>query len=342
MRTTRLAASAALALLGAAAPALAETPTLTISVYGIAQDAYKKDLYDPFEAICGCTLVVETGNSSERLAKLEANKAAPVIDVAAIADFNALEAVRKDLVQPIDVAKLANYGALYDIAQDPLGGHMAVGYTFYSTSIVYRSDKVTITSWKDLFKPELAGRIALPNITTTQGPSAIYMIDKAEGGTTPDLKAGIDAIAANRDNVVTFYERGSQIPQLFEQEEILAAVVGRFGWANIRKLDLPIKWATPSEGQTGGMNVLTLVKGTKNEALALQFIDYWLSKDVQTRLAADLVDSPANKTVEVPAETAESLTYGAETAASLHFIAPADMLEHREAWVAGWNAKVTQ
>jgi putative spermidine/putrescine transport system substrate-binding protein len=341
MISTRMAAGAALAVL-IASPAFAETPTLTISVYGIAQDAYRKDLYDPFEATCGCKLVVETGNSSERLAKLEANKASPVIDVAAIADFNALEAAKKDLIQPIDVSKLSNHGALYDLAQDPLGGHLAIGYTFYSTSIVYRSDKVSIASWKDLFKPELAGRIALPNITTTQGPLAIYMIDKAEGGTTPDLKAGIDAIAAHREDVVTFYERGSQIPQLFEQEEILAAVVGRFGWANIKKLDLPIQWATPSEGQTGGMNVLTLVKGTRNEALALKFIDYWLSQEVQTRLALDLVDSPANKSVEVPAETAEALTYGAETAASLSFIKPAAMLENREAWVAGWNAKVAQ
>ncbi|WP_225769014.1 polyamine ABC transporter substrate-binding protein [Inquilinus sp. Marseille-Q2685] len=341
MISIRMAAGATLALLGSSA-ALAETPTLTISVYGVAQDAYRKDLYDPFEAICGCKLVVETGNSSERLAKLEANKASPVIDVAAIADFNALEAARKDLIQPIDVSKLSNYGALYDFAQDPIGGHLAVGYTFYSTSIVYRSDKVSISSWKDLFKPELAGRIALPNITTTQGPLAIYMIDKAEGGTTPDLKAGIDAVAAHREDVVTFYERGSQIPQLFEQEEILAAVVGRFGWANIKKLDLPIQWATPSEGQTGGMNVLTLVKGSRNEELALKFIDYWLSKEVQTRLAMDLVDSPANRTVEVPPETAEALTYGAETAASLSFIKPVAMLENREAWVAGWNAKVAQ
>lgn len=342
MISTRLIATAAAALIGSAPAALAETPTLTISVYGIAQDQYKKDLYDPFEKTCGCKLVVETGNSSERLAKLQANKASPVIDVAAIADFNALEAAKKDLLEPIDASKLSNYDQLYDFAKDPLGDKMAIGYTFYSTSIVYRSDKVKIDSWKDLFKPELAGRIALPNITTTQGPLALYMIDKAEGGNTPDLKAGIDAIAKNKANVVTFYERGSQIPQLFEQEEILAAVVGRFGWANLLKIDMPIKWATPKEGQTGGMNVLTLVKGTKHKDLALKFIDYWLSKEVQTKLANDLVDSPANKTVEVDAKTAEALTYGKETADSLKFIPPATVLENRDAWVAGWNAKVAQ
>ncbi len=45
---------------------------LTISVYSFAQDAYKEALYDPFEAICDCELVIETGNSVERMAKIEA------------------------------------------------------------------------------------------------------------------------------------------------------------------------------------------------------------------------------------------------------------------------------
>ncbi|MFD2236502.1 ABC transporter substrate-binding protein [Aureimonas populi] len=342
MKTTLLSAASFLTLASLASPALAQTPTLTISVYGIAQDAYSEALYRPFEAQCGCTLVVETGNSSERLAKLEANAGAPVIDVAALADFNALEAAQAGLLQPIDTSKLSNYEAIYDFAKDPVGGAMAVGYTFYSTSIVYRSDLVSIESWKDLFQEGLAGRVALPNITTTQGPLAIYMIDKAEGGTTPDLAAGIAAIGEHRDDIVTFYERGSQVPQLLQQEEIAAAVVGRFGWANIAKLDLPVEWAEPVEGQTGGMNVLSIVKGTQNEELAHRFIDYWLSQEVQTKLAMGLVDSPVNAAVEVPEEIAEGLTYGAETAESIEFIAPQTMLDNRDAWVAAWNETVAR
>jgi len=334
-------AAVALALLAAGA-AHAQTPTLTISVYGIAQDAYRKALYDPFEKTCGCKLVVETGNSSERLAKLEANAAAPVIDVAAISDASALEAANKGLIQKIDPSKLSNYGALYDFAKDPLGNGMAVGYTFYGTSIVYRSDKVKVDSWLDLFSPALAGRIALPNITTTQGPLALYVIEKAAGGKSEDFATAIDLVAKHRKDVVTFYERGSQIPQLMQQEEILAAFVGRFGWAGIKKIDLPIQWANPKEGQTGGMNVLAIVKGTKQVDLAHRFVDYWLSQEVQTKLAEALVDSPANRKVTVSDKIAEGLTYGAEAAESIRFIAPKTQVEHRDQWVAQWNEKVAR
>lgn len=332
-----LLASAALLLSVTAASA---GPTLTVSVYGVSQDAYKKDLYTPFEQKCGCTLVVETGNSSERLAKMEARKNDPVIDVAAIADFDALTAVRKDLVQPIDVSKLTSFAQLYDFAKDPVGGHNAIGYTFYSTSIVYRTDRVKISSWGDLFSPALKGRVALPNVSTTQGPLTLFMLDKALGGTTPDFATAIGKVGANKDAVVTFYERGAQIPQLLQQDEIDAAVIGRFGWAGVAKIGMPIAWATPKEGQTGGMNVLTLVKGSKNAELAHQFIDFWLSEEVQTKLAMDLVDSPVNTTVKVPENVANAITYGADTAASLSFIPPAQLLENREAWIAGWNARV--
>ena len=75
----------ALALAGALGSAAeAQDKTLTISVYSFAQDEYKEALYDPFEEICGCELVVETGNSVERMAKIEANAADPVIDMAVL------------------------------------------------------------------------------------------------------------------------------------------------------------------------------------------------------------------------------------------------------------------
>ena len=74
-----LLASSAL-LLVTAPVASAQEKTLTISVYGFAQDAFKELVYTPFEQKCGCKLVVETGNSVERLAKMEANKASPVVE----------------------------------------------------------------------------------------------------------------------------------------------------------------------------------------------------------------------------------------------------------------------
>jgi putative spermidine/putrescine transport system substrate-binding protein len=123
-----LMASAALAGLVPFA-ASAQERTLTISVYAFAQDDFKTLVYDPFEAKCGCKLVVETGNSVERLAKMEANKANPVVDMAVVSMADALAASRAGLIDKVDTSKLANFSKLYDVAKDPNGDGMSVGYT---------------------------------------------------------------------------------------------------------------------------------------------------------------------------------------------------------------------
>ncbi len=324
----------------AATAALSSEKTLTISVYGFNQDNFETLLYAPFEEICGCDVVVETGNSVERMAKIEANAAAPVIDMAVISSHDALAAARKGLLQPIDVSKLSNYEKLYDIAKDPLGNGMAIGYTFYATSIVYRPDKLEIDSWGDLLSEKLAGSAAFPDITTTQAPISLFMLGKALGDDSASMDTPISAIGEKADDFVTFYSRSSQLAQLMVQEEVLAAPVGRFAWSRFNDAGLPFAWANPKEGQTGGINVMIMTRDNGNEELALQFMDYWLSTEAQTRLAEALVDSPANKEVRVTEDIAENLTYGAEMVGTLNLLPPEVILDNREAWIESWNTKV--
>ncbi|WP_217429577.1 ABC transporter substrate-binding protein [Sphingomonas bacterium] len=316
--------------------------TLTISVYGFSQDDYSTILYKPFEAQCGCKVIVEVGNSSERLAKLDANRAHPVIDIAVLATSDALEAARSGLLAKIDASKLANYPKLYDIAKDPNRDGMAVGYTIYSTSIVYRADKVAITSWGDLLSNELSGYVALPSVYTNQGPQTFYMIGRAMGSSRSDLQVPIDAVGARKDAVATFYVRASQLAQLFGQEEIWAAPVGRFAWASLKKSRLPLRWATPKEGQIGSMNVMVLVKGSKHADLARRFIDFWLSTEVQTKLAQRLIDSPANKDVRVPPEIADNLTYGPDMIRQLRFMDSVVVVNNKRLWLAKANRVIGQ
>jgi putative spermidine/putrescine transport system substrate-binding protein len=325
-----------------AGTAHAEEKTLTISVYAFAQDEYKEIVYTPFEQKCGCKVVIETGNSVERLAKMETNKANPVVDMAVVSMADALQASRAGLIDKINTAKLANFNKLYDIAKDPNGDGMSVGYTFYATSIVYRTDKMKIDSWADLLKPEYASHVAFPNISTNQGPPALYMLGKAMGKDSPDLKAPIEALGEKKDDIVTFYVKSSQLVQLMQQEEIWAAPIGRFSWSPFTKLNLPLGWATPKEGQTGGMNVMVLTKGSKHQDLALQFMDFWLSTEVQTKLAEKLVDSPANKEVKVSDSVANNITYGEDTAKSLKLIPSAVALDNRDTWLKAWNSTVGQ
>ncbi len=220
---------------------------------------------------------------------------------------------------------------------------MGVGYTAFSTSIVYRTDRIpSMTSWKDLWRPELRQRVAIPNITTSQAPNVIMMADRAFGGTSADFAGGIAKLSELKPNIVTFYERGAQVVTLFAQDEIWAAPVGRFNWGNLRRTGLPLAWLRPAEGEAGGVNVMVLIKGSKRQDLAYRLMDRWLSAPIQKALADALVDSPVNREVVLSPEIAEVSTYGDEALAKLQLIPPAAHLEHRNGWVSGWNARVAR
>ncbi|MFV0491094.1 MAG: PotD/PotF family extracellular solute-binding protein [Pseudorhodobacter sp.] len=343
MKVTKLMGAAALGAF-CATGALAQEKTLTISVYAFAQDEFKELVYDPFEEICGCNLVVETGNSIERMSKIEANREKPVIDMAVLSVHDALALSRKDLLQEIDTAKLSNYADIFDVAKDPLGNGQAVGYTIYATSIVYRADKIDIQSWNDLFKPELKGLVALPDITTNQGPKTLWMIGNAMGDDDTSLKAPMERVGEHAADIATFYTRSSQLAQLVQQEEVWVAPVGRFAWSRFKDNGFDMKWAEPAEGQFGDMNVMIMPQGISEENvdLALQFMDFWLSPEIQLALAEALVDSPVNSKVEVSPEAAEGLTVGADLINSLKIMAPATILDNRDAWLELWNSTVVQ
>ena len=326
----------------AAAPAQAQKRTLVLSTYGLNADLFKKHVYEPFSQRCGCELVLETGNAAERLAKLDARKANPTVDVVQITDFLALEASQKGLLQAIDHAQLKNLSQIYDFARDPLRNREAIAYTLYSVGLVVRTDKPssTISSWKDLARPELKGRVMLANITSNQGLAQLFMVDRASGGFAGDMAAGFARLAEVKPNVVTYYAQTAQMTALFAQDEAWVAPVGRFGWLNLKKTGKPLAWVVPREGQAGMMNTISIVRGSKNADLAHQLIDFWLSKDVQLALANDLADSPVNREVKPRPEAAEALTWGKAQIDSLVFMKPEAVLRDRAGWVAQWNRMI--
>ncbi|OLV16946.1 ABC transporter substrate-binding protein [Deinococcus marmoris] len=324
------------------AAAQAQKTTLVVSGFGIAQDKIEKNIAKPFEAVCGCNVVFEVGNNADRLAKLTARKANPNVDVVLLADYFAKQASNQGLFEKLDTAQLSNYGKLYDFARDPLKDGTAVAFTVYSVSIVYRTDKITkpITSWKDLWRPELAGKVALPNITTTQGPPTVWLVNRAYGGKDSDASAAFGQLGKLK--VLTYYNQSSQVTSLFAQDEIWAAPVGRFAWGGLLNTKKPLAWARLSDGQAGLVNVASVVKGSKNVALAHKFIDFMLSTPVQTAQALDLVDSPVNKQVKLPAAVANQLTVGVSQVAGLRFMDTSYVLTNRDNWIQRWNREVVK
>lgn len=332
-----------LCLAGLSMPAFAARE-IVLSTYGFNNTIFQKHVYSPFEKMCDCKVVLETGNAASRLSKLEARKENPNVDLLQITDFLALEASSKGLLQPIDHGKLKNLDQVHPFGKDPLGNKEAVAYTLYSVGLVVRTDKPSgkVTSWQDLWNPELKGHLMLANITGNQGLAQVFMVDRVFGGNTADKARGFAKLTEIKSNAVTFYTQSAQMTAMFAQDEAWVAPVGRFSWLNLRKTGKPLAWVVPKEGQVGMMNTMSIVKGSKNSDLAHQLIDFWLSAPVQKALADELADSPINRTVTPKPEAQDDLTWGKAQIDSLVFMNAQEVLRERGAWVNSWNKMVTK
>lgn len=328
---------------GAEGDAAAELPSfegqeLNISTFSFNAELLQKNVYDPFMAATGCKLIVEGGKNAERVTKIKETPAN--YDVVIIGDAFIADLIDDGLIETIDSSKLTNLDALYDNAKAPFGEEYGPAYTFNRLGIVY--DKATcpieITSWADLWNPELEGQIAIPDITTTSGPLFYYSVAKM-AGLTPgqDDDAIFEKFAELKPNVMKTYTSANDTITMLNQGEISVAVLLDFSYTAAKSASEDYVWVDPSEGNYSGYNTINIIKGCQNKELAETFIDFYISKEVQLAEALDGVDSPVRTDVELTEEQAANFTYGKDMIDNL-LLPDWEVINANKAdWTNRWN-----
>lgn len=315
-----------------------EGQELKISTFSFNAELLQKNVYDPFMEATGCKLIVEGGKNAERVTKIK--ETPENYDVVIIGDAFIADLIDAGLIDTIDSSKLTNLDALYENAKAPFGAEYGPAYTFNRLGIVY--DKATcpieITSWADLWNPELEGQIAIPDITTTSGPLLYYSTAKM-AGLTPgqDDDAIFEKLAELKPNVMKTYTSANDTITMLNQGEISVAVLLDFSYTAAKSASEDYIWVDPAEGNYSGYNTINVIKGCQNKELAETFIDFYISKEVQLAEAVDGVDSPVRTDVELTEEQAANFTYGKEMIDSL-LLPDWEVINANKAdWTNRWN-----
>ncbi|MDF2883276.1 MAG: hypothetical protein K0R54_3833 [Clostridiaceae bacterium] len=312
---------------------------LVVSTWGLNQDQYMKNVIEPFEKANNVKVVVETGNNDERLAKLK-NNANSYVDVIYLAEAYSQQGIEDGLFEKIDYSKVPNAKKVLPVAQKFVDAGYGPAYTLNRAAIVYNPSKVSgkITSWNDLWRSDLKGKIAIPEITTTFGPSMVVAAGK-KAGTDIAGDNGAAAFKALEDlkpNVVKTYTKSSDLVNMFTNGEITAAVAADFVVASIKKAVPNAVYVNPTEGAYLNFNTININKNSKNKDLALKFIDYVLSAEVESKTASTVGDSPINVDVKLSEKDAANLTYG-DNANKSNTLDYKTINKHLKSWIDQWN-----
>ena len=335
--TMRLASASAVALL-AAAPAMAQDRTFTVSWWGFNGDALQEIIIDPFQEMCSCEVVFETGNNADRLSRLQLREGAGV-DVIYLTDRFSQLGIDLGLFQPVDRAQVPNIGQIYDLAQAPQGEY-GPAYTIGRVGIVYNADEVSepITSWNDLWREDLASQVSLPGITTTAGPMVVLRAAEKVGvDAYADPDAAFAEVAGILPNVLTNYNTGSEMINLFSTGEITVSMAQDFALGRLQAAVPSVVWAELEDGDIATLNTINIPTGAENVELAHMFLNFVLSAEIQQTLAERGVDAPVNVNVDLTPEQAAPWTYGDEMISSLNRVDYVPMNAALDDWINRWN-----
>ena len=289
-----------------------DSKQLVISTWGLNEDLLWENVFKPFEEAYGVKIVLDIGNNSERLTKMQNNHNSN-IDITYLAESFAQQGIDGGIFEELDYSKIPNATDLNDKAKTKVEAGFGPAYTLNSIGIaVDPSAGIEINSWDDLWKPELAGKIAIPDITTTNGPAIVSIAAEKAGVPieSDNGEAAFKELEALKPNVVKTYSKSSDLTNMFSSGEIVAAISADFAYGTIVKAKPDVKFIVPESGSYLNFNTININKNSSNKDVAYEFVNYVLSPEVQERAAKNLKDSPVNTKVELNEEEANNLTYG--------------------------------
>ena len=333
----------ALVLVMSLACAVAEKPyagqTLVVSNFAFNGELLQKNIYDPFMEMTGCEIVVDPAGNAQRVTKLTESK--EDYDVVVIGDMFVKQLMDAGCIDTIDSAKLTNLEGIYESARAPMGAEYGPAYTFNRLGIVYDSAycDVEIKSFADLWNPELEDSIAIPDMTATTGPM-FYFATAETFGLVPgvDDEAIFAKLAELKPYVVNTYTSANNTITMLNQGEISVAVLLDYSYTTAKNANPDYIWVDPVEGSFASYNMINVIAGSDVKDLATEFVNYYISYDVQLAEALDGVDSPVRTDVELTAEQSGNFTYGAEMVSGLKFVDWNTITENQAKWIEMWNA----
>jgi putative spermidine/putrescine transport system substrate-binding protein len=332
--------AAVLALLGGSA--FAQTKTLTVAGYGGSWDTQlRKDVFPAFEAKYGVKIEYVAGNSTDTLAKLQAQKGNQVIDVAIMDDGVMYQAIQLGFCARIEGL---DKSALYPAALFKDDKAVAVGQTGtgFMINTKYFKDKgwPGPTSWNDLKDPKFKKLLVIPPINNTYGLYTLLMYARMNGGGEKNIEPGFKVMKAEiNPNVLVYEPSPGKMTELFQSGQAVIAVWGTGRVQAFANTGFPVDFIYAKEGAPILLASACPVAKASINPLAHEMIKTLVSAEVQTVLAKEMGNGPVNTKVDVNMPELRMAPVGERA----KFVINPDwdaINAAREDWTKRWNREV--
>ena len=265
-------------------PSWAQSNVLNVTTY---DKFLPQEFIDKFQKDSGIQVNVRlTDDQGKQYNLLAAEGANPSTDMVTVAGHRYSQFISSDLLQPLDTGKVSNWKNLNPAYQDApwarVNGNLwglpiLAGYEGLAVNTEYVKDP---QSWEVMFDPQYKGMtsyIVSDFMTITMqylghdGDFVSYT-DKPDVAQKATNEAR-DFLIKHKDMVRKYYDAGSEVQQMFINEDIYLAHSWSGPAAKLIAEGHPIKLSVPKEGTFGFVYTLNIVKNAPNAENAYKLID---------------------------------------------------------------------
>lgn len=270
--------------------------TLTIYNWG---DYIDTGLIDRFEKETGIKVIYETFDSNEAM-MTKIQQGGTTYDIAVPSEYMIDKMRQEDLLIPLDHSKLPNLKNIderfMDLPFDP-GNEYSVPYFWGTVGIVYNPGMLNgkkITSWNDLWDPDLKNEILLidgAREVIGMGLNSLgYSLNDTNKGHLEEAKEKLDTLTPNVKAIV-----GDENRMLLENKEAAIGLVWSGVASEIMYENEELEYVVPKEGSNLWFDNMVIPKTAKNVEAAHQFINFMLDAEIAAQNTEYVSYSTPNK-----------------------------------------------
>ena len=298
----------------------------------------------------GTTLVAEAIGSAVMIERLSAQGDKPRVTIAHWDVPIGMKACKEGMCSPIDVSKAPNVGNLYDwgVVKDAAGKHVVIATNTVGVGLIYRTDifkdkgLTPPTSWSDLKRNDLKGRVSITHPNSSWGTAALVMQARLNGGGEKNIDPGFKTTMEILPNVNKVHLWSSEMANLVQLGEVWLATTGSNMGPSLREKGMAVKWIVPKEGAPSVGGGLSLVKGAPCQDVAHDYLQLYYSDEFQLMRMQDGGVTSSTKTVwkSSPSELTKSLPIRPESFNKLIQLDWDTINENRPDWIKRWQREV--
>ena len=260
-----------------------------------------EEVVNGFKEKTGITISLTAVSSNEEM--YEKLKASPELyDLTITSDYMLDTMIKEEMLLKLDTSKIPNFKNIdpeYQSKYYDSANEYTVPYAPGRPLIVYDSLKITvpITSYADLWKPELANSLAMfddPRVVT--GITLLALGKDFNSANKADLDAALEKLKALKPNIKLLNSN-------FTHENIISgdASIGLLftsAAAMLSAEDEKYKIVYPSEGLGFGIDCLAVSSKAPNADNTYKLLDYLLDAEIGAQISESILYLCANKASE--------------------------------------------